>query len=283
MPDLRDYGHELNCAFSGAQIISNQLKEIYESLPSSEFDDTKRKISNIMFHIEDKLLPDILDVRSNFTDKVPTFEEQHHILESFGITTPISDPKVVHELTTCLELLESTCVQTTEPIVEKARSKATESVVESAIVQAINPKRKFDASIELGNTTYLKRNKNECTQKVTFVPIKKYLGEYITQYTRIHPTIHHYLYSKKKELLDFCNKCRGPFDGKSMVIEITPRMSLPISKILEYHDNSDLQKGLKRYIKFLMTLREYENVVYIHINFKSFNGCMHIMIRQFWK
>jgi hypothetical protein len=294
-------------------------------MSSSEFCESKRKILSIMFYLEQKVLPGILDVRSSFTDQVPTFDEPYHILESCGITRPVYDPEVVRELKSCLVLLgsshvqatkpvvesasvqatesvESASVQATKPVVESASVQATEPVVESASVQAIvesvsvqpivksdhvkaNKYKRPYTSIELNtnNPNANKKIKQNCRQKVQFVPIKNYLVVYIKEYNRIHPTIHHYLYNKKQELFEFCTKCRGSYVEKNMVLKVNPRLTLSISEIQEYYDNFEKRKGLIRYIKYLMALREYENVVYIHINFKSFYGCMEIVIQKFKK
>jgi hypothetical protein len=291
----RDYGNELGSALSGAYILLKQFEEIYKSLPDSEFYETKKKIFNILLYFNNKLFPDILEIRASFTDKVPRFEEQYHILESFGITSPIFDSNVLHELKSCHLLLESARLQAVEPIVESTIIQAVEPIVEKTIIQAVEPivektiiqanktKRNFSLiDLYSNKPTYNKKIKNY-TPIVHYVQVKNDLGEYITEYNRIHTTIHHYLYSKKQNLFEFCSKCRVPHFEKNMVLKIKPGMSLSLSEIQEHYDNNYIKKGLIRYIKHLMVLREYENVVYIHINFKSFYGCMEIVIQKFRK
>ena len=337
MPITRDYGNELGCALSGAYILLKQFEEIYKTLPASEFYETKREILNIMFYFDNKLLPDIIKLRANFTDKVPIFEEQYHILESFGLIRSICDHTISHELTSSFKLLESAacvqvtgpvyesaacvqltgpvvestaCVQVTGPVVESAACvQVTGPVVESAAcVQVTGPVVESAACVQVtgpvvesaacvqenkskrpfaliesnsNNPNVYKKCKEEGGQTVQFVAIKNSLGDYITEYNRIHPTIHHYLFGKKKELFDFCTKCRGVYDGKDLIVKIYPRFTLSISEIQEYYDNFEKRKALVRYIKSLMALREYENIVYIHINFKIIYGCMEIVIQKF--
>jgi len=288
MSESIDYGSKLERAHTSASDLLKQFEEIYKTLPASKCTSKCKAGSDllkIMSYLDSKILPKISKLKKSLT-----VSKKQQIRESFGIKEPICDPKIEHELESCHKLLESVRMQAAKPV-ESACVKVAEPAIESIhvlsadyVVGAIKPKRSFEMVEPNYNVMHdFKKNRLECSAAVQLTSIKDQLGGYIINHTRIHPAIYPYFMSKRDAFNRCCSKCRESNYTGRMVVRIDPRESLSYSEIQEIYYNDEKREDLIRFIKYLMRLRENENVVFISVSLHRLFSCMEIVIQKFRK